>query len=176
MEQNSINYAIVYADGLIYEQSSALFPWWSMTKTVLAAAVLRLVDQGRLSLDDRYRDRPYTIRQLLQHTAGVNNYGGPAYHAAVASGEPVWPITALLQRVRSDRLIFTPGQGWAYSNIGYLFVRQLLETLVGHPLDYALRALIFAPMGMQHTRIATTPSDIAQTYWGNPTGYDPRWV
>jgi D-alanyl-D-alanine carboxypeptidase len=93
-------------------ESDALFPWWSITKTVLAAAVLRLADSGRFSLDDFYRDRPYTIRQLLQHTAGLNTYGGDRYRAAVAAGEPTWPVAELLARVNVDRLLFRPDDGW----------------------------------------------------------------
>ena len=85
---------------------------------------------GGLSLDNFYRNRPYTIRQLLQHTAGLNTYGGQPYRAAVAAGDPVWPVAELLARVKADRLIFEPGAGWAYSNVGYLFVRQLIEETV----------------------------------------------
>ena len=157
-------------------ESDALLPWWSITKSVLAAATLRLADQGRLSLDDFYNHRPYTIRQQLQHTAGLNNYGIPPYHAAVAAGDPVWPVAELLVRVNADRLIFTPGEGWAYSNVGYFFVRQLIEERAGLEIDEALRLLVLGPMDLQRTRIAKTFDDMKQTFWGNPLGYDPRWV
>lgn len=43
-------------------------------------------------------------------------------------------------------------------------------------LDQALQKLIFSPMQITGTRIAKNPDDMSQTYWGNPTGYDPRWV
>lgn len=160
----------------ISASSDALFPWWSITKSVLAAAVLRLVDQGRVDLNQSYGDRPYSIRQLLQHTAGLSTYGGAAYHSAVASHEPVWSVDELLHRVQSDRLIFKPGQGWAYSNVGYLFVRHFIEQQMKLDLNAALSELVFKPMGMQRTRIATAPADMAETYWGNLSGYDPRWV
>lgn len=176
MEKTFAHYAIGRADGPTCGKSDALFPWWSITKTVLAAAVLRLADAGRLSLDNLYKGRPYTIRQLLQHTAGLNTYGGPPYHGAVAAGHPVWPVAELLARSKADRLIFSPGEGWAYSNVGYLFVRQLIEETVDMEIDESLRALVFEPMGIRHTRIAKAPDDMAQTRWGNPTGYDPRWV
>ena len=62
-------------------------PWWSFTKTVLAAAALVLVDAGRLTLDTPLAGQRYTLRQLLQHRAGVPDYGSLAdYHDAVASG------------------------------------------------------------------------------------------
>jgi D-alanyl-D-alanine carboxypeptidase len=176
MAQNSLPHAINRASGPTEGESTALFPWWSITKTVLAAAILRLADQRRLSLDDFYQHRPYTIRQLLQHTAGLNNYGGPPYRAAVAAGDPVWPVAELLARVNAERLIFAPGEGWAYSNVGYIFVRQLIEEKAGLGIDEALRMLVFGPMGIRRTRVATTPDDMKQTFWGNQDGYDPNWV
>jgi len=176
MERSVQNRAISRGNEPTYGESNALFPWWSITKTVLAAAVLRLADAGRLSLDNGYRDCAYTVRQLLQHTAGLNSYGGEPYCAAVAAGVPVWPVAEILARVKADRLICSPGEGWAYSNVGYLFVRQLIEDIVGMDIDDALRALVFAPMGIDRTRIAKTPDDMAKTHWGNPNRYDPKWV
>jgi D-alanyl-D-alanine carboxypeptidase len=176
MEQTNLHYAINRGNGPTEGEPVALFPWWSITKSVLAAATLRLADQGRLSLDDFYNHRPYTIRQLLQHTAGLNNYGGLAYREAVASGDPVWPVAELLARVNAERLIFTPGRDWAYSNVGYIFIRQLIEEKAGLEIDEALRVLVFGPMGIRRTRIVTTPEELKQTFWGNPDRYDPKWV
>lgn len=176
MERSTLFHAIGRGNEPIEGEANILLPWWSITKSVLAAATLRLVDRGHLSLDNCYDGRPYTLRQLLQHTAGLNTYGGQPYRAAVAAGDPVWPVAEVLARVNADRLIFAPGKGWAYSNVGYLYVRQLIEQTVGGEIDAALRLLVFEPMGIRHTRIAITPDDMAQTFWGNPHGYDPRWV
>jgi CubicO group peptidase (beta-lactamase class C family) len=173
---NNLPHAINRGSGPTEGESVALFPWWSITKSVLAAAALKLADQGLISLDDFYNGRPYTIRQLLQHTAGLNNYGGEPYRAAVAAGDPVWPVAGLLTRVKAEQLIFTPGSDWAYSNVGYIFVRQLIEEKAGLGIDDALRMLVFGPLDIQRTRIATTPEDMKQTFWGNPDGYDPNWV
>lgn len=76
-------------------EHSALVPWWSITKSVLAVAILRLVDMGALHLDDRFDDWPFTIRHLLQHTSGLTDYGEPVYQQAVADGEPVWSVNEL---------------------------------------------------------------------------------
>jgi CubicO group peptidase (beta-lactamase class C family) len=173
---NNLPHAINRGSGPTEGESVALFPWWSITKSVLAAAALRLADQGLISLDDFYNGRPYTIRQLLQHTAGLNNYGGEPYRAAVAAGDPVWPVAELLARVKAEQLIFTPSSNWAYSNVGYIFVRQLIEEKADLGIDDALRMLVFEPMDIRRTRIATTPEDMKQTFWGNPDGYDPNWV
>ena len=162
--------------GPLEGESAALFPWWSITKTVLAAAVLRLADRNVLDLDDRYKDWPFTIRQLLQHTAGLKTYGGPAYQAAVANGDPVWTVDELLARRKPRELLFQPGEGWAYSNIGYLFVRQLIEKVTGRDLEQSLTQLVFDPMDIRTTTVASSPSDMARTKWGNIENYDPRWV
>lgn len=176
MAQSNLPHAISRGSDPAEGYPDALFPWWSITKSVLAAAALRLADQGRFSLDDLYNHRPYTIRQLLQHTSGLTNYGGPPYQAAVAASDPVWPVAELLARVNADRLIFSPGESWAYSNVGYLFVRQLIEEQTGLEIDEALRMLVLGPIGIARTRIAKTSDDMKQTFWGNPQGYDPRWV
>jgi len=176
MSPITLHYAVQVDGQDMFTTSDALFPWWSITKSVLAAAVLRLVDQGRVDLDQRYGDKPYSFRQLLQHTAGLCTYGGAAYHDAVASHQPVWPVEELLRRVQSERLIFEPGQGWAYSNVGYLFVRQFIEQQMNLDLNAALSELVFQPMGLQRTRIAITPADMDDAYWGNSSDYDPRWV
>lgn len=152
-------------------------PWWSLTKTVLAAAALALVADGRLALDALLPGRPFSLRHLLQHTAGVPNYGGlPAYHEAVARSDPPWAEEEMLRRVGSDYLLFPPGQGWAYSNVGYLFVRRLVEERTGAGIGEALHELVLAPLEVPGVRLARLPGDLAMTAWGNAAGYHPGWV
>ena len=176
MIASTLPFAISRGNDPTEGESTALLPWWSITKTVLAVAALRLADQRRIDLDNFYREKPFTIRQLLQHTAGLNSYGGARYFAAVAAGDPVWPVAELFERRNVEKLIFAPGEGWAYSNIGYIFIRRLIEDTTGLELDAALRQLVFGPLGIFRTRIAATPADMAATLWGNDDGYDPRWV
>ncbi|RDI56776.1 serine hydrolase domain-containing protein [Microvirga subterranea] len=152
-------------------------PWWSFTKTVLAAAALVLVRDGSLALEEPLPGRSYTLRHLLQHRSGVANYGGvAAYHEAVARGDEPWPVRILLERTQAERLRYPPGEGWDYSNIGYLFVRQLVEEATGEPLDAALRRLVLAPLGIRTARIASAPADLDQVPMGDATGYHPGWV
>jgi len=152
-------------------------PWWSLTKTALAAGALVLVGEGRLSLDALLRPRPYTLRQLLQHTAGLPEYGHLVeYHESVQRGEEPWRREELLRRVGADHVVFPPGHGWAYSNVGYLLVRGLLEEVTGEELGAALRRLVFEPLGVPSVRIAREPRDLDGTAWGNATGYHPGWV
>jgi CubicO group peptidase (beta-lactamase class C family) len=157
--------------------ASAIVPWWSFTKTVLAIAAMRLVEAGRLELDTPRPDKPYTLRQLLTHRAGVPNYGRlDAYHEAVARREDAWSRERLLRAVHADRLDFEPGTAWAYSNIGYLFVRDAIEEAAGQPLAEALQTLVIGPLGLDSVRLATDRSDFAEVFWPEQRTYDPRWV
>jgi len=160
-----------------HDQLSPPAPWWSLTKAALAAGALVLVAGGRLELDASLAGRPFTLRQLLQHTAGLPDYGGlPAYHEAVARRAEPWSADELLRRVSSDTLLFSPGQGWAYSNVGYFFVRRLIEEATGEEVDAALRRLVFGPLGVPGVRLARSPSDLTVTAWGNVARYQPGWV
>ncbi|MFC4171444.1 serine hydrolase domain-containing protein [Microvirga sp. GCM10011540] len=154
-----------------------MVPWWSFTKTVLAAGALVLVRDGLASLDEPLPGKPYTLRQLLQHRSGLGNYGGvAAYHDAVAKGEEPWPVTMLLDRVEAERLRYRPGEGWEYSNIGYLFVRRFIETLSGEDMDGALRRLVLRPLGIERARVARDRSDLAGVVMGEAHSYHPGWV
>jgi len=170
-------FAIVEGGALVEDRGAeTCVPWWSFTKTVIAAAALVLVRDKRLALDAPLEGRTFTLRQLLQHRAGVTDYGALAdYHAAVARGDEPWPVATLLRRAQAERLRYTPGQGWGYSNIGYLFVRQLIEQVRGENLDAALRALVLAPLGIGGPRIAMTRADLAGVTMGVES-YHPGWV
>jgi CubicO group peptidase (beta-lactamase class C family) len=157
--------------------ATALFPWWSFTKTVIAVAAMRLVESGRLELDTLRPGKPYTLRQLLTHRAGVPNYGKlAAYHEAVARGEDAWSRERLLEAVDADRLDFPPGSAWSYSNVGYLFARDAVEEAAGLSLADALRELVLDPLGLDRVRLATSRADFAEMFWPSQRGYDPRWV
>lgn len=170
--------AVVDARGHLVEGSSAaIVPWWSFTKTLIAACALRLGERGQLDLDSCLRDAPYTLRQLLQHRAGVGNYGDLAeYHAAVARREPPWPVAELLARVPPGRLLFAPGCGWAYSNVGYLIVRRRIEEVCGVPLAVTLRELVLRPLGLEIAHLAETTVDMDATVFAGGHGYHPGWV
>lgn len=161
----------------IGEASTALVPWWSFTKTLIAASALRLAEDGRLSLDDPSSGRPYTLRQLLRHRAGVGNYAGlAAYHEAVARNDPPWRDEELFARVPPGRLLFAPDHGWAYSNVGYLLVRRVLETACGVGLGRILRDQILDPLDLGASRLAETSADLDATAFAGGRGLDPGWI
>ncbi len=152
-------------------------PWWSFSKTVLAVCALLLVARGRLVLDKQIKGRPYTLRQLLQHRAGVRNYGNlMSYHRAVENGNAPWTVQQLLEHVEADRLDFNPNQGWGYSNVGYLFIRQIIEEVTGQDIEGALKHIVFDPLGFHSPQVAMWPEDLNGIAWGNTNHYHPGWV
>jgi len=159
------------------EQPDVQVPWWSFTKTVLAAAALTLVRDGLIGLDDHLPEGPFTLRQVLRHEAGLADYGQLAdYHAAVERQDAPWPVEDMLQRLEATRLRYAPGTGWGYSNVGYLYVARLIERSTGLVLQEALAQRVFLPLGLYRVRLASTPADMQAVELGNVAVYDPGWV
>jgi len=166
------------ADGAaLGEACGAIVPWWSFTKTLIAASALILARRRRLVLDAPVSGLSCTLRQLLQHTAGVGNYGGmPEYHAAVASGERPWTDEELFARIPRASTLFQPGAGWAYSNVGYLIVRRAVERAADAGLQQVLQELVLAPLGLHASRLAQTREDMRGTAFAGGHDYDPNWA
>lgn len=159
----------------------APFVVYSITKTFLATAALKLVAQLTLELDipiARWlpaipHANTITLRHLLRHASGLPDYGGVReYHAAVTRGDHPWSDAEYLTHSHAETLLFPPGQGWRYSNIGYMIVRRLLETVQTAPLADVLQAEIFAPLGLLATSVVATDAQLAKltfgpsSYWG----------
>lgn len=171
---------------------------YSFTKTLMAAAALRLVDRGRLDPDHPLEEPAVpgsiagriTLRQLLHHGAGLTDYGGiPAYHAAVRAGQEPWTDDEFWDRTGAGRLLFEPGRGWAYSNIGYMLVRRILCRETGLGFGAMLEDLVFGPLGVADAFVPVTRADLEglnlgpSRYLGNggppvpvAARYHPGWV
>lgn len=146
----------------------------SITKQFTAAAVLQLVEQGRVSLADTLgRFLPQypqwgrvTIRQLLSHTSGVPTYTASRAWAA-RIGDALAPDT-VLGFVASQPFDFPPGTQFRYDNTGYFLLGRVLERVAGRPYAALLRERFFGPLGM--TRSAYCPDVPADTAYA--AGYD----
>jgi CubicO group peptidase (beta-lactamase class C family) len=152
-------------------------PWWSFTKTVLAIAALRLVEQGALTLNDPLTNERFTLAQLLRHQAGLPDYGAlTQYHDDVAAHKTPWPVAQLLETMDADHLRYEPGTSWAYSNIGYLKIGHLIAQASGLPLATALDHLVFTPAQLTTAQLALTPADLRHVHMGEAQSYHPGWV
>ncbi len=130
---------------------------YSMTKTLTAAAILRLADQGRLHLDDKANDyldvNPYgtsvTIRQLLAHTSGIPNPNPLRWvHLANARWDSVEEESALRHVLQDNaELDCKPGEKYAYSNINYWLLGRIVERVSGQSYREYMRSNVFVPLG-----------------------------
>ena len=158
-------------------QVTARFPYWSFTKTVIAICALKLSEIGVVELDTHLEGEAYTLRQLLQHTAGIADYGQIAdYHRDVAAQQLPWPREKLLAAVREKGTLFPPGGGWAYSNVGYMLAREHIESASGQRFADLLEKLIVTPLGLQSVELATTQKQFASLHWQAAAQYHPGWV
>ena len=159
------------------DRAETIVPWWSFTKTVIAAAALVLVRDEKLALDASLPGKPYTLRQLLQHRSGLPDYGGlPEYHEAVAGGEEPWSRAVFLKKANADKLLFEPGHGWQYSNLGYGLIADLIEQTTKQNLNDSLQSLVLNPLAVMKTRIALESADLKSVFMGDEKDYHPGWV
>jgi len=149
----------------------------SVTKQFTAALVMRLVEQGRLGLQDdltKYLpDYPtggqgITIEHLLTHTSGIASYTDqPAWAARMAEDMTQAQIIDLFKNVPRG---FDPGTKWAYSNSGYFLLGVIIEKVTGKSYAQGLADEILTPLGMQHSGCGrSTPS-----FPGEVSGYERR--
>jgi len=127
----------------------------SISKQFTAAAILLLQEDGKLSLDDKVekyvpsltRGNEITIRQILSHTSGYQDYWPedyvmtPMLHAESAQ--------QILDAWAKKPLDFEPGTQWQYSNTNYVIAGQIVEKITGAPLMDLLTQRIFRPLGMK---------------------------
>jgi D-alanyl-D-alanine carboxypeptidase len=127
----------------------------SISKQFTAAALLLLQQQGKLSLDDkvaRYfpqltRATEITIRQLLTHTSGYQDYW-PQDYTFADMRQPTRP-EAILDRWARQPLDYEPGTRWQYSNTGYVLAGLIVEKVSGEPLYEFLERRIFEPLRLE---------------------------
>ena len=126
----------------------------SISKQFTAAAILMLAEEGKLSLDDpvsKYisgltRGNEITIRELLSHTSGYQDYW-PQDYVMPMMLKPVTPEKILDGWARIP-LDFDPGTKWQYSNTNYVIAGVIVEKVSGMPLWTFLGKRVFIPLGM----------------------------
>ncbi len=154
-----------------------LFPYWSFTKTVIALCALRLAENGALDLGSRIEGAEYSLRQLLNHTAGLPDYGQlPEYHRAVARQDAPWSRDRILEAALARGHLFAPGEGWSYSNIGYMLAKERVEAAAGRDFSELVRDLVTRPLNLHSVEIAQSREDFARLLWPAAATYDPGWV
>ena len=155
---------IVYAKGhglanvehQVPVKPETIFQSGSVGKQFTAAAVMLLVEDGKIGLDDRiakyFTDSPeqwknITVRHLLTHTAGTTDYP-PDFDFRRDYTED-----ELLKKAAAIPLAFQPGERWSYSNMGYVMLGILIGKVTGKFYGDFLQERIFKPLGMTTARI-----------------------
>jgi D-alanyl-D-alanine carboxypeptidase len=135
----------------------------SVTKIFVAALVLQLVEEGLLDLDDEATPfvEGITIRQLLNHTSGLDDFDVDASFWEPYRRDPAhrWELSAAdeLALVLQKPRLFPPGKGWAYHGSNYIVLRLVVEEATGLGLRQALRERIFAPLALHKTDLVEGP-------------------
>jgi len=165
----SVSVAVVQDGRLVYAQAfgqadiakgraadaATRYAVGSISKQFTAVALLLLQEQGKLSLDDKVskyfpgltRAGDITIRQLLSHTAGYEDFAPQDYMIPEWS-HPTTPL-AVLDRWAKKPLNFEPGTRWQYSNTNYVLAAEILDKASGQPLLDFLAEKVFRPLEMR---------------------------
>jgi D-alanyl-D-alanine carboxypeptidase len=144
---------------------------YSITKTFTATLILQLCDEGTLDLDTpvarwfpRLPDAErISIRRLLNHTAGLPDYGPiRAYHEAVRSSptEP-WSFDRFAAETFEKGLLFRPRLGWAYSKPAYMLAKRIAEEVTGLSYRDLVSERLARPLGLKRTFVPESLGDLA---------------
>lgn len=137
-----------------------VYPLYSVTKTFTATAVMMLVEEGKLALDDRVRQHlpklpeawdAVTVRQLLNHTSGIKSFTSVVENFKLFRLD--YTPEEVVRTVAEFPLDFTPGEKFAYNNTGYFLLGMLIEQAGGKPYADFMRERIFEPLRMTSTRL-----------------------
>jgi CubicO group peptidase (beta-lactamase class C family) len=169
------NNAFGFADGprKIKATPETVYHWWSMTKIPTAVAILQLQEQGKLDLEDdvtehlpwfEVKDRSgrspaITIRQLLQHSAGLPD-PIPAMIGWVHYTNGTFDQTEVLKKYMPefDTLKFEPGTQAVYSNLNYMVLGAVIEAASGQSYESYIGEHILQPLDMSQTSFVYSPS------------------
>ena len=156
-------------------EATSLFRIASISKPITAVAVLKLVEQGKLKLDDRAFDflslkplpdakpdprlRTVTIRQCLQHTGGWDRdksfdpmFRPKLIATAAGTATPAGP-DAVIRYMMGQPLDFDPGTRYAYSNFGYCVLGRVIEKLTEKSYEDYVKEVVLAPAGIKSMRL-----------------------
>lgn len=166
-------YGLAHRENGVRATAGTVYEIGSITKQFTAAAILRLAEQGALTLDDPVamhfpelaeRAGSASLRHLLSHSSGL--YSGPV------SDDPTRPIepSTVIAEIARHPSEFDPGARHRYNNNGYLLLGLLIERLGGRPYGDYLSEAFFEPLGLASTGLCTTPrGDAVARGYSHPT-------
>jgi CubicO group peptidase (beta-lactamase class C family) len=177
VKDSQIVYVKAYGDARLEPKTAAAsemrYSIGSISKQFTAASMLLLQEQGKVSLDDKVskyipdltRANEVTIRQLLSHTSGYQDYWPQDYVMPMM----LKPVTAqqIMDGWARKALDFDPGSKWQYSNTNFVIAGVIIEKVSGKPLLDFMQEQIFRPLGMK----SVASMDLTKTNASDPVGY-----
>jgi len=149
----------------------------SITKQFTAAAILKLAEQGKLSVDDPIAKyyaaaptawAPITLKHLLTHTSGIPSYTAiPGFFTGPLARTDMKP-DEIIALTRDKPLEFAPGSRYAYDNTGYILLGYIIEKVSGQTYSTYLQEQFFGPLGLKHTGYDVTEAVLPK----RADGYD----
>jgi CubicO group peptidase (beta-lactamase class C family) len=161
---------------------NSVFRLGSITKQFTAAIILQLVDERRISLDDPlsrfFPDYPQpgataTVRQLLNHTSGIQSYTGIPGWMTEANTNRAYTTDELIAVFRDRPSPNRPGERWAYNNSGYVLLAGIIERVTNMPWHEAVARRIVRPLGLTSIRYGVGGESVplmAHGYTDTPEG------
>lgn len=151
------------------------FPIESVTKQFTATAIMMLVQDGKVSLDDpisKYYPaspaawRDVTIKHLLTHSSGIEDYWVHRHMDYYSTDAPDLLKSAgnFFRMVQNDSLAFRPGTGFEYSNAGYNLLAEVIRKVSGESYEDFLASRIFKPLGMRDSGFGLPPGGAMKGY------------
>jgi D-alanyl-D-alanine carboxypeptidase len=156
----SKGYGLAEVEHDVANDAETMFRVGLVTKQFTAAGILRLAEQGKISLDDNISDyfpafpvrgNTITIRHLLSHTSGIKSFTGVSDFWEKSQGHDL-DIEQLLAFVSDLDFDFTPGDQYKYSNTGYLMLGAIIEQVSGMSYCQFLSEEFFKPLGLKRIR------------------------
>lgn len=170
----AVNNKVVHAKGYgmandtIHNNINTKFHVASITKQFTAAAIMQLVEQNKINLEEsinnflpaQYRSDNWnrvTIHHLLSHTSGIEDYAVVRDYYEVEKGFCLGAtVDGMIKEAIPKELNFPPGSQFSYSNIGYTLLGEIIQNRTGEPYDRYLKENILEPLEMHSSYIHTT--------------------
>lgn len=151
---------------------NASFEIGSVTKQFTAVAILKLVEEGKLSLEDdftKYMDfdakgRKITIDHLLNHTSGIASYTEIEEFGSLVPQD--LPRDSLTRIIETKDFLFEPGEALIYNNSAYFFLGLIIEKVTEKAYEQYLDEVIFEPLGMQNTYYCSNSKAVKNKAYG----------
>jgi D-alanyl-D-alanine carboxypeptidase len=177
------NYGINSIEFNLPVTDSTIFPLASVTKLFTSTVIMKLIDAGKLTLEDPVTSfidslpgswKNIKIRHLLTHTSGIKNHFQTSKWNSRGDNEGKLTLRQIVQFSADEPLMFTPGDKYSYSVTGYILLGMIAEKISGKPMDVLAKDLLYSPLQMNSTRygdykaIIKNRNSLVYTYQNGP--------